>query len=81
MSDIFDNNIPVHERLSESLRELGVNTSIPIVNTGNTNISSSSYTALLELDNEQKLYLENIINTAEKTNTEKYILCVNVLSS
>lgn len=79
--DIFDINVTLYDRLSESLQALGVDLSVPIIDNNNTNLPSSSFTALLDLNNEQKSYLENIVNTAERSNIEKYILCTNFLTS
>lgn len=80
--DIFDTNMTLYERLCESLRELGIDLSVPIIQHNNSiNLSTSSFTAILDLNDEQKLHLENIINTVDKTNVEKYISCVNLLSS
>lgn len=81
VSDIFDTNMTVHERLSESLQTLGVDIAVPIIDSSNINLPSSSFTAILDLNDEQKLHLESIINTTEKSNIEKYLLCTNLLHS
>ncbi|XP_071632798.1 uncharacterized protein [Temnothorax longispinosus] len=81
VSDIFDTNMSLHERLSDSLRALEVDLSVPIIDSNDMNFVPSSFTALLNLNDEQKLHLENIINTVEKSNIEKYVLCINLLSS
>lgn len=36
---------------------------------------------ILQISEEQKLHVENIVSSEEKCNKEKYILCVNLLSS
>lgn len=82
MRDIFDTNMTLYERLCESLQELDTDLSVPIIqHNNNINLSTSSFTAILDLSDEQKFHLENIINTVDKTNVEKYISCVNLLSS
>lgn len=80
MRDIFDTNMTLHEKLSEALQTLGVDLSASIIN-NNTSLPSSSFTAILEISEEQKLHLEDIISSEEKCNKEKYILCVNLLNS
>lgn len=79
--DIFDINTSLHERLSESLQTLGIDLSVPIINNSSMSIPTSSFTAVLELNEEQKLHLENINNSEEKSNIEKYILSINFLNS
>lgn len=78
--DIFDTNTTLYEKLSESLQVLGVDSSVPIIN-NDINLPSSSFIATLQINEEQKLHLENIFNSEEKCNREKYILCVNLLST
>ncbi|XP_039305618.1 uncharacterized protein LOC105200580 [Solenopsis invicta] len=79
--DIFDtDNMTLYEKLSDSLQALGVDLSVSVVNS-NTSIPFSSFTATLQISEEQKLQLENIISLEEKCNKEKYMLCVNLLSS
>lgn len=78
--DIFDTNMTLREKLSEALQNLGVDLSASIIN-NNTSLPSSSFSAILEISEEQKLHLENIISLEEKCNREKYILCVNLLNS
>lgn len=78
--DIFENNTTLYERLSDALQALGVDLNAPIVDDNGINHSTSSFTAILRLSEEQKIYLENIVNTEDKSNREKYILCVNFLN-
>lgn len=78
IQDIFEINMNLHERLSESLRLLGIDVSTPIINRDNIDSFSSNFTALLDLNEIQKMHLENII-TLDKSDREKYILCVNLL--
>ncbi|KAL6421168.1 hypothetical protein ACFW04_013730 [Cataglyphis niger] len=73
--DIFDTNMTLYEKLSESLQTLGVDLSVPIINS-NMNLFFSSFIAILQIIEEQKLHLEDIISSEEK-----YILCVNLLYS
>lgn len=79
VSDIFDNNMNLHERLSEALQMLGLDVSANIVN-NNVNIDNSNFTVVIQLTGEQKLILEQIVNREEYTDKEKYRACVNLLS-
>lgn len=77
--DIFENNIILYkQKLSDALQVLDL--SVAIVDDNSINHSTSSFTAILRLSEEQKIYLENIVNTEDKSNREKYILCVNFLN-
>lgn len=78
--DIFDTNMTVYEKLSESLQALGVDLSVSVIN-NNMSLPFSSFTATLQISEQKKLQLEDIISSEEKCNKEKYILCVNLLSS
>lgn len=78
VQDVFETNMNLHKRLSESLRLLGIDVSTPIINHDNIDSFSSNFTALLDLNEIQKMHLENII-TLDKTDREKYILYVNLL--
>lgn len=80
VQDVFETNMNLHERLSESLRILGVDVSTPIINHDNIDSFSSNFTASLDLNEVQKMHLENII-TLDKSDREKYTLCVDLLMS
>ncbi|CAL1671711.1 unnamed protein product [Lasius platythorax] len=74
VQDVFETNMNLHERLSESLRIIGVDVSTLIINRDNIDSLSSNFTASLDLSEVQKMHLENII-TLDKSDREKYTLC------
>lgn len=75
--DVFDNNMNLHSRLLQSLQVLGVDLSAPVISLDTDN-SCSSFTALIELSQEQKNEIENI-RTQDISNKEKYVACVTTL--
>ncbi|XP_057330115.1 uncharacterized protein LOC130670701 [Microplitis mediator] len=80
VNDVLNNDSDIYTRLYESLQILGVDLTAPITHRDEINCPPSSFLAILETNQEQKILLENIISQ-DKTNKEKYILCVNVFTS
>lgn len=79
LNDILNDTDNVTVRLSQSLQSFGIQPLATAVSQDDIHIPESLFTATIDINDEQKVYLENIV-AQENTDREKYLLCVNFLS-
>lgn len=79
MNDILNDTDNVIVRLSQSLQSFGIQPSVAAVSQDDIHIPESLFTARIDINDEQKVHLENIV-TQENTDRDKYLLCITFLS-
>lgn len=77
--EILWNDESLNQRLFQSLSSYGIHTGIPVVNGENVELSTSLFTATMELTEEIKEHFNNLMNNDTLSDRDKYIHCLQYL--